>query len=100
MGAPGVLNRLKPKAVNFDRSTWAKRTFTSICFCRCGWATWMEFTISLEKGAAIFPIWSATAVEDAVPTRITLPSSDSEKWPRLRSEEHTSELQSPDHLVC
>src|SRR5258708_21336686 len=24
----------------------------------------------------------------------------SEPWPQYRSEEHTSELQSPDHLVC
>ena len=77
MGAPGVLKRLMPKAVSFLRSTWANRTFSSTCFCRCGWATWMEFTISFEKGAAIFPIWSATAVDEATPVRTTLPSSDS-----------------------
>src|SRR5258708_23836723 len=27
-------------------------------------------------------------------------SSPCPPWPRIRSEEHTSELQSPDHLVC
>src|SRR6266446_9898414 len=75
--AAPVLSRLKPKAVNFVRSTWANRTFSSTCFCRCGWATWIEFTISFEKGTAIFPIWSATAVDDATPVRTTLPSSDS-----------------------
>src|SRR5207244_12122739 len=36
----------------------------------------------------------APARERGVPRRRTL------RWPRARSEEHTSELQSPDHLVC
>src|SRR5712691_707978 len=76
MGAPGVLKRLKPKAVSFLRSTWANRTFNRICFCRVGSAIRTEFTTSFENGAAIFPIWSATAGDDAVPVRTTLPSSD------------------------
>jgi len=37
----------------------------------------MEFTISLEKGVPIFPICSATPVEDAVPVRTMRPSSAS-----------------------
>src|SRR5438552_16526121 len=28
------------------------------------------------------------------------PGHESSSWPTVRSEEHTSELQSPDHLVC
>ena len=75
--AAPVLSRLKPKAVSLVRSTWAKRTFSSTCFCRCGSASRMEFTMSLENGAPIFPIWSATAADDAVPVRTTRPSSAS-----------------------
>src|SRR5712671_4009420 len=37
----------------------------------------MEFTISLEKGVPIFPICSATPVDDAVPVKTRRPSSAS-----------------------
>src|SRR5947208_6538323 len=34
------------------------------------------------------------------PSTNDLAGLDKSEWPLLRSEEHTSELQSPDHLVC
>src|SRR5258708_14966643 len=39
--------------------------------------------------------WRASSAPQAKPLRWLRPPSD-----RRRSEEHTSELQSPDHLVC
>src|SRR5947208_11438285 len=46
-----------------------------------------------------------TQIARACPNAILLPSGDQlgapyQSWSFLRSEEHTSELQSPDHLVC
>src|SRR5207244_11751732 len=42
-------------------------------------------------------VLSNMAIDSWVPHRFSLLS---ERHPRVRSEEHTSELQSPDHLVC
>ena len=75
--APPVLKRLTPRALSFDRSTWANLTFNKICFCRPGCAIRSESTISLEKDAAIFAIWSATGRLDAVPLKTIRFSSDS-----------------------
>src|SRR5258708_32073586 len=41
-----------------------------------------------EPSSSSCPAWS------------TAPSATPRTWWRCRSEEHTSELQSPDHLVC
>src|SRR5258708_19916291 len=61
----------------------------------------VTFQMLSHHGAAAAqegPPWSASAVADistgAMPVEMTLPK------PTRRSEEHTSELQSPDHLVC
>src|SRR5258708_25479273 len=42
----------------------------------------------------------AAATTTNAPSPIQLPLSASVRRPTGRSEEHTSELQSPDHLVC
>ena len=72
-----VLNRLIPNWLSFARSTWAKRTLSKICFRLPGSAMRIELTMSLEKGAAILPICSATAWLDTVPVTTTRSSSAS-----------------------
>src|SRR5947208_5340041 len=49
-------------------------------------------SVRLPSGATVYPLFQLEQ------------SADFQQWkmtgPKLRSEEHTSELQSPDHLVC
>src|SRR5947208_9222664 len=48
-------------------------------------------------------IWEAARATSAAPTffkRIAISDGGGAKEEFIRSEEHTSELQSPDHLVC
>src|SRR5258708_36067951 len=64
-------------------------------------ATTEIYTLSLHDA---LPILDASA-EPANPTAALMSSTPSLRCPRShqyqpRSEEHTSELQSPDHLVC
>src|SRR5215216_7878634 len=59
-------------------------------------ATTEIYTLSLHVALPISPKWSPSAnVPRGLPSIVTIASPDS-----MRSEEHTSELQSPDHLVC
>src|SRR5258708_21970438 len=64
---------------------------------------------SLQTLAASAPLttWAAVAINATAPLRITMPEPPATRTVarkigqnRIRSEEHTSELQSPDHLVC
>src|SRR3990170_8173005 len=55
-------------------------------------ATTEIYTLSLHDALPISAVWSASRTS-------TSTSCWSRRWQR-RSEEHTSELQSPDHLVC
>src|SRR5258708_8504364 len=57
----------------------------------------VQTRISLRKGC-IGAIRSAAATEDDAGSRVS--SEVAERMAPMRSEEHTSELQSPDHLVC
>src|SRR5207244_7834754 len=43
---------------------------------------------------------SAAKAEEPAPAAQAKPPRVAQNWPKPRSEEHTSELQSPDHLVC
>src|SRR5258708_33552461 len=74
-------------------------------------ATTEIYTLSLHDALPILPSLWSTRAEDVrslmavtVAPGITCPcwsSTDPEIEPgQVRSEEHTSELQSPDHLVC
>src|SRR5258708_23029395 len=49
----------------------------------------LGFQVTLQRGTE----WAATG-------KVTLPAPKLESVPSDRSEEHTFELQSPDHLVC
>src|SRR5438552_19077752 len=56
-------------------------------------ATTEIYTLSLHDALPISMSWIRTSSPDTTSTDTTCQSSS-------RSEEHTSELQSPDHLVC
>src|SRR5258708_30868065 len=60
-------------------------------------ATTEIYTLSLHDA---LPISTMSTPRGRPPTGMTLQPACSDRPPRLRSEEHTSELQSPDHLVC
>src|SRR5258708_26419617 len=65
-------------------------------------ATTEIYTLSLHDA---LPIWRRESRVQASACRRPLrqPPGREDRWPRppiFRSEEHTSELQSPDHLVC
>src|SRR5439155_17378230 len=72
-------------------STTVSATFGVTSLCLGGYARWADYE----------PIWLTWWLADAVGAFIVAPllllwSAD----PRVRSEEHTSELQSRGHLVC
>src|SRR5438552_5506706 len=54
------------------------------------------YTLSLHDA---LPIWPGSASRRRPRSWRSPPSTSPSSW-RTRSEEHTSELQSPDHLVC
>src|SRR5207244_11835619 len=56
-----------------------------------------QTTQKIENGAAArHRLYQASTANSAVPLAATIATSEGTR----RSEEHTSELQSPDHLVC
>src|SRR2546427_6144123 len=61
-------------------------------------------TLDVSRGGLLIP--SAAAVEPGArvwltfPYDSTIPDGQPESWNRMRSEEHTSELQSQSNLVC
>src|SRR5258708_20823814 len=79
-----------------------RRTFCSGPFCFFFFndtATTEIYTLSLHDALPISPAHSSPM--HSPPVIAQLPSvTSSLRWSRERSEEHTSELQSPDHLVC
>src|SRR5258708_34786757 len=62
-------------------------------------ATTEIYTLSLHDA---LPIWRTTSKSKRSPMRFrgARGGFGLQEWLRIRSEEHTSELQSPDHLVC
>src|SRR2546429_2267066 len=53
--------------------------------------------------STLFPyttLFRSAYTREALERWVRLPSVPAERWERLRSEEHTSELQSRLHLVC
>src|SRR5258708_25166982 len=60
-------------------------------------ATTEIYTLSLHDA---LPIWSIIARRAAVPSNVRDRSPSPRTLKLRRSEEHTSKLQSPDHLVC
>src|SRR5207244_10205691 len=54
----------------------------------------------LAKSSSLKPRFSASAIASASPNASMVVVEAVGASPRVRSEEHTSELQSPDHLVC
>src|SRR5258708_13717544 len=54
---------------------------------------------SVIAGIALCAITSGSAFAQQLPKGVVIVTPDKAKWGN-RSEEHTSELQSPDHLVC
>src|SRR5258708_23681717 len=64
-------------------------------------ATTEIYTLSLHDALPIYKFWRKTAYDARV--GLLIPSINKRVATELgvpRSEEHTSELQSPDHLVC
>src|SRR5947208_5478099 len=57
------------------------------------------YTLSLHDALPISPVTVQQTYADLVPV-VTLVPSQAYAGRAARSEEHTSELQSPDHLVC
>src|SRR5207244_12605919 len=82
--------------------------------CPCSWGSrpsplalpvWFQATLALQCSARKPPSCNAPPGANAPASTTPSPSSSAVTWsgsPRAtsRSEEHTSELQSPDHLVC
>src|SRR5438552_7541027 len=62
-------------------------------------ATTEIYTLSLHDALPICPAPSQSTTNDR-PLRLLFASEQLSAPMMLRSEEHTSELQSPDHLVC
>src|SRR5258708_14092704 len=64
-------------------------------------ATTEIYTLSLHDALPIYQLCAAHILRDVADAAETYPEAH---WPvqitQARSEEHTSELQSPDHLVC
>src|SRR5258708_23429388 len=84
--------RRPPRSTLFPYTTLFRSNFAPIDRGTDVWSAWFN-----EFEPSKFPCWPASAnrakilAGDALMTRSTL---------TVRSEEHTSELQSPDHLVC
>src|SRR5207244_11233635 len=72
-------------------------TRVTVFVCRAT-ATTETYTLSLHDALPIFLYHDVTELERA-PTAAD-PGRRAARRARRRSEEHTSELQSPDHLVC
>src|SRR6476660_10604308 len=73
-------------------------SFSNVCFVFFFFndtATTEIYTLSLHDA---LPIWLPTAARTLRPPRRS--GGRSSRRHSARSEEHTSELQSPDHLVC
>src|SRR5947208_14791126 len=60
-------------------------------------ATTEIYTLSLHDA---LPIWPSPAIAACPRSSSTIPVRSARRASATRSEEHTSELQSPDHLVC
>src|SRR5258708_16219901 len=91
-------------AARFSRSM-TRRAFrrtsqTSCTFCMVLVCQFLDFllTILANKLHGLSFLCTAKAMSAAVSSSAPYPWSYSS--PTVRSEEHTSELQSPDHLVC
>src|SRR5258708_40284340 len=63
------------------------------CSCRCSATNSSQSSTSASR-------WSISAIGTSSTCGIMTPSALRTGAGKLRSEEHTSELQSPDHLVC
>src|SRR5947208_10628705 len=57
-------------------------------------------SVVVERNPPVAAFKEEHAIIIAEPTRPPRIADDLKPFPQLRSEEHTSELQSPDHLVC
>src|SRR5258708_21988315 len=73
-------------------------------YCSCFFffndtATTEIYTLSLHDALPIYLTYSK-GITSATPSKIKREPRKRERYLRGRSEEHTSELQSPDHLVC
>src|SRR5258708_18662531 len=62
-------------------------------------STLFPYTTLFRSRAGKSP-WSSSCCRCAWPRRQSCPHRLGWRSPKRRSEEHTSELQSPDHLVC
>src|SRR5258708_20768169 len=84
--------RRPPRSTLFPYTT----LFRSFIIQERPWSDFAERCF-LWRCAHPFPHWHSRLKAPLLPNLLRLPPRRS---PRRRSEEHTSELQSPDHLVC
>src|SRR5258708_11445671 len=69
---------------------------TSFFFFFNDTATTEIYTLSLHDALPIYHGWAHLQID----SKVSVSANGAELKKRRRSEEHTSELQSPDHLVC
>src|SRR5258708_1943563 len=78
---------LHPRAVNNVAAAWSMKK-------PIGWVVVLAMTFALGRSMV------TAAAPPPTATTFSAPVSAPAEAERRRSEEHTSELQSPDHLVC
>src|SRR5258708_30855307 len=89
-----------------DRTAWVAMTSAAVRFSTGNWRParpWKRRALKKSKNRLSHRAWKSRKVR-GIPTfpppRRRLREINENRTFHLRSEEHTSELQSPDHLVC
>src|SRR6266487_6874485 len=73
-----------------------RRAFTSVSFQKYSWRPWTHSKYETTTP----PAFASTSGRISTPLSSRIASAAGVTGPFARSEEHTSELQSPVHLVC